>query len=164
MSNNKKKGVCCVRLYEYLEENLEPGFEWGAYNFDEAKFVIIKGNYPLLCDVWDHINQWAPDNADVFNGVDAALVVKILNETLALINEYTSKEKLSLFAVADLCSIYGKCCVFVKNEMTGTDMYEKCKFVVNNTIADCVVCKKEPCIEMEDVHKCNPNEDCWEEI
>ena len=136
----------------------------GAYTFDEADLSEIKGNCSLLCEVWNLINEWSPKYADIFNGVDASLIVKILNETLALINEYASQEKLSLFAVADLCSVYGKCCVFVKNEMAGTDMYEKCKFLVNNTIADCVVCKKGPCLELEDVHKCNLDEDCWEEI
>ena len=153
-----------MNLYEFLEENLNVEYNWEDYAYDDIDIPEIKENYSLLCDIWDLINEWAPEYADDFRGVDAALIVRILNETLIMINSYTVNESLSLSAASDLCSIYAKCCVFVKNEMAGTELYDKCKFVVNNTIANCIECKKEPCIELADVDNCDPEEDCWEEI
>ena len=153
-----------MNLYKFLEDNLDVKYNWEDYTFDDIEIPEIREKSWLLCEIWNLINEWAPDFADDFRGVDAALIVKILNETLIFINTYTSKGTISLSEASEICTIYGKCCVFVKNEMVGTELYEKCKFIVNNTIADCIECRKEPCIELADVDNCDPDEECWEEI
>lgn len=153
-----------MRLYEFLNENLGEDYNWEDYTYEETDIQELKGNQSLLCEIWDAINDWADEFADNCKGTDAALIVRILNETISLINQHTSSDCISLSSAADLCSIYGRCCVFAKNLMCGSEFFEKCKFVVNNTIANCIICKKQPDVELSDVDECDPEEDCWEEL
>ena len=78
-----------MNLYSYLEENLDADYAWEDYTFDEADIPELKGNFELLCSVWEQINEWGIEYADECRGVDAALIAKILTETLHLINYYT---------------------------------------------------------------------------
>ena len=140
-----------MNLYSYLEENLDADYAWEDYTFDEADIPELKGNFELLCSVWEQINEWGIEYADECRGVDAALIAKILTETLHLINYYTENEMISVQIAADLCSIYGRCCIFAKNPIGGSEYFEKCKFVVNNTISEAVLSKKHLVVELSDI-------------
>lgn len=147
-----------MKLYNYLEENLSDDYAWEDYTFDEAEIPELKGNFSLLCSVWEQINEWGIEYADDCRGVDAALIARILTETLWLIHSYTENEMISVRSAADLCSIYGRCCIFAKNPMGGSKYFEKCKFVVNNTISDAVLSKKNLVVELSDIDNADVDE------
>lgn len=153
-----------MTLYDYTKDYLKITYPELKEQFDTHSLCGAGEYYLFLVTVWDCVNQWSSEYTDEFLEEDAAFVVKLLNETLIFVSRCTKKEPISLSDIANLCSLYAKCCLFAKNEMYGSDLYEKCKFIVNNTIADCIVCEKEPCIELADLYQCNPDEDCWEEL
>ena len=152
-----------MSLYSYLEENLDYDFPWEDYTYDEAEIPELKGNFSLLCSVWEQINEWGIEYADNCRGVDAALIAKILTETLQLIRSYTENEMVSVQSAAALCSIYGRCCIFAKNPMGGSEYFEKCKFIVNNAISDAVLSKKKAVVELSDIDNADLDEG-WESL
>lgn len=72
-------------------------------------------------------------------------------ELMLRIKEHTENEMISVQIAADLCSIYGRCCIFAKNPIGGSEYFEKCKFVVNNTISEAVLSKKHLVVELSDI-------------
>lgn len=152
-----------MRLYEYLENNLTVHYAWEDYTFDEADIPELKGNFSLLCDVWDLLNDWSVQYAECCNNVDAALIAKILTETISLIRSLTETEPISIQSAADLCSLYGRGCVFSKNIMEGSEYLEKCKLIVNNTIANCIFSKGNSIITFSDINDVDLDEG-WESL
>lgn len=46
-----------MNLYSYLEENLDYDYPWEDFTYDEAEIPELKGNFSLLCSVWEQINE-----------------------------------------------------------------------------------------------------------
>ena len=152
-----------MRLYEYLEENIAEEYPWEEYAYEEAEIHQLEKDFFLLCRIWDEINQWALECFDQCRGIDASLIIRILNATLLYMELHRSKAALSLEDAEELCCLYGRCSVFAKNSMCGSEYFEKCKLLVNNTISECIIRRKRT-VAMEDLIRLDPEEDEWDEI
>lgn len=152
-----------MRLYEYLEENVGNEYEWEDYCFGNAEIEELQEE-SFLSETWDTITEWAAEYADDCNGSDATLIARILNETLIFIHTKTRTETVTVRDVAALCSAYAHCCVFAKQPFEGNELFEKCRFVVNNKIANSILSQKLTEVSLVDIEDSDPAEEEWEEF
>lgn len=158
-----------MRLFSWLENKVQGEYPWEDYAYSDADIPQMAEDYFLVCQVWDQVNCWVEEYSDQCRGIDAALILRILNSTLELVEE--RKRKLArgtagiegLIAAEELCCLYARACLFAKSSWGGSEYLEKSRLIVNNTISECIIRSKSHAV-FADLEKCDPARDEWEEI
>lgn len=152
-----------MNIYEYLEEKSGIKADWEAYSYEEIDLPELKGNAELLCRVWDAVNEWLPDNAERFRGVDAATTARIFNETLAVIGSYNEKSDHTPSETAAVCRLYARCFLFIK-VYGGSWVLEQTQYVLNNALSAAFTSGEWSGIESGAILDAKPGKGKWKEI
>lgn len=158
-----------MRLFDWLDKEWQGEYPWEDYAYSDVDIPQLETDIFLLCGVWDRVIRWAEEHSDTCRGIDAALIIRVVNATLSIIEkrkqkitESTPTEE-TLVATEDICSLYARACLFARSPWSGTEYYEKCCLIVNNLISECVIRTKKPAV-FADLETCDPDRDVWEEI
>jgi len=156
-----------MTLHEYLKENLTDAYDWEKYAHNEVDIKKFKDNVDLTCKVWDHINEWSNSYAEECGTTDASLIARVFTETASLIYSFAEEiretKSIHIFDVSELCSVYGRCCIFARNIMPGNELFDKCRFIVNNNLVNAVFSKKSIVVKLSDIENADL-EDEWEDL
>lgn len=159
-----------MKLYEHLNENVwTDAIDWKKYNNGEIRFIKDNDNdnfedigyiddFELLRTAWEGINEWCTWEAENCQEDDAVLIARILNDTIRMISD-------SYDDTITSCSLYARCYMFVNHLSVGNDLIAKCRFQVNNAIANAILYDDSYTeITISDILNCEPDNDIWEDM
>ena len=133
---------------DYIEdEDLLDDWSENGYIFDDS----------FINSTWEEINEWVMEEADNCTEDDAALILRLLNDTLLFVQDV--KDELSTCA-----AFYARCYMFVKSPFMGNDILNKCRFTVNRALSQLFWCERYEKPTLASAMKCNPDTEEWSYI
>ncbi len=163
-----------MTICEYLNEEIpfaDEELKWEDYS--TGKITIEQEDPDLYVQIWETVNQWAFDNAEICCEEDAEFITAFLNDTLkflaGMINEKFStdminnKKNHSYFDIhiAFFASAYARCYYFTEHPSYGNELFRQCQFTVNKFVSYAALGNYNE-VKLSDILDCKPHIDPWE--